>query len=174
MGYPLRWEEIAVTPSEAMVPCKASDQKASDALSLRRYFVRVVVLTFVGCTLLVLSVIGVSRIFLSDAPQPTLRLEALPAAASVSVTNPNVARHAGFVVVTGGLVNRTTMALNHVQAVVDLLDTDRHTLRTETAMVERDSIAPGQATGFKLAMADVHGASAYRLHFKKLYGSDIN
>ena len=153
---------------------QADEQAASSARSLRRYFVRLVVLTSVSCALLVLSVVGVSRIFLSDPSQPALRLEALPAGVSVSVAAPKVVRHAGYVVVTGALVNRTANALTHVQAVVDLLDGDRHTLRTETAMVERDRIGPGQASGFQLAMVDVHGAAGYRLRFKKLYGSEIN
>ncbi len=174
MGYPLRWDELAAPVCEAKTQEQIVENSASQPLSLRRYFRRLVVLTAVGSTLLVLSVIGISRIFLNDRQSPALQMDSAPTGVQILAAAPKINRHAGFVVVKGNLVNRTPASLDKVEAVVDLLDGDRHTLTTQTAMVERDSIAPGQAADFQLEMADVPAAKAYRLRFKKLYGSELN
>ena len=174
MGYPLRWEQLAAPQYEEQTQEEIVVQSVPRPKSLRRYFRRLVLLTFAGSVLLVLSVVIGSRFFLSDPQSPALRLDAAPAGTMATAVAPKIVRHVGFVVVTGRLVNRTGASLDRVEAVVDLLDGDRRTLSTQAAMVERDSIAPGQAASFQLAMVDVPEAQAYRLRFKKLYGSDIN
>ena len=174
MGYPLRWDELAAPQCEEEVHEQIVEIAEPQPQSLRRYFRRLVLLTSVGCALLVLSVIGISRLFLGDRQAPVLKMESGPSGVEVSAAMPKVVRRVGFVEVRGNLVNRTPASLNKVEAVVDLLDADRNTLSTQTAMLECDSIAPGQAANFQLEMADVPAAKAYRLHFKKLYGSELN
>jgi len=174
MGYPLRWDELAAPQCEDEAREQIAEIAESQPQSLRRYFRRLVLVTSVGAALLALSVIGVSRLFLNDRQAPALQMESAPSGVEVSAAAPKVERRVGFVEVRGNLVNRTPASLDKVEAVVDLLDADRNTLSTQTAMVERDSIAPGQAANFQLEMADVPAAKAYRLRFKKLYGSELN
>ncbi len=174
MGYPLRWEQLALPPCEEQPHQLAAEEQVLAPRSVRRYFHHVLLATFAGSAVLVLSVIAAFSPYLTDRQASTLQLEAPPAGVAVLASAPSVARRVGYVVIAGSVVNRAPATLVRVEAVVDLLDADRRTLSTQTAMIDRDSIAPGQASRFQLVMPDEPVAKAYRLHFKRMYGADLN
>ena len=170
MGYPLRWEQVAA-PQKAE---EAVVKRAAHANSFSQYFRRLVAVTFAGSAVIVFTVIGLSSYFLRDQRMPVLPAESLPAGAVVSAKSPHIVRRLGYLVVTGSVMNRSAKSLSRVEAVLDLLAADRHTLHSESAMVESDSVAPGSSSTFRLAMADAPNAAAYRLRFRRLNGSDLN
>ncbi|HLJ55550.1 MAG TPA: FxLYD domain-containing protein [Chthonomonadaceae bacterium] len=175
MGYPLRWESIAAPVLEQCAPEHRAedDEERERARAAARYFRCVALATLAGCAVLVLSVIGFSRLRLDAGSAPALALDSAPNSGAIQST-PYVVRHAGYVVVSGMMVNRTARPQERLEAVVELLDSNRRALATQSAMVDRDAIAPGEGTSFQLAMADVPAARAYRIHFKRLFGPDVN
>lgn len=174
MGYPLRWDQLAAPQFEEQAPIQAEEPQIQRPAALRRYFVRLVVGTLAVCTLLVLTVIGIFSVRLNSHEAPALRLDSAPTGATVFAARPKIVRHLGFAVVTGHVLNRTAASLDHVEAAVDLLDAERHVLASQSAMIDRESIAPGQSAGFQVEMPDAPQAKSYRLHFRKLYGADLN
>lgn len=170
MGCPVRWEQLA-TPHASDA---STDEGPVKTASLRGYLKRLIARTLIGTAAVVLLVIGLFSLVLNGAQEPPLSLDSTPAGTVASAVAPKVVRHLGFVSVTGKMVNRSSATLDKVAVVVDLLDSNRRTLRTQSAMVALDKIAPGQATGFQCEMADDPKANAYRLHFKTLFGEDIN
>ena len=170
MSYPLRWSEVAASqPEEQPVP-----QEVPVGPSLRAYFWRLTAWTLIGASLLVLTVIWAFSSFLNGHPGATLQFEPLPAGTKAAVVSPASVRRVGYILVTGSLLNRTNQTLSKVEAVVELFDADRHTLRSESAMVVRETVAPGQMSPFDVTMADDPRAVGYRIQFKKLLGAPLD
>ena len=177
MGYPLRWDQIAdPQPLEAATVNigKESAPKNRHEDGFQSYFRRLATMTLVASVAIVFSVVGITSYILHDRSMPALSPDSLPAGAVVAALSPHIVRKLGFVVVTGSLVNRSAKSLQRVEAVVDLLGADRHTLKSQSALVDLDSVAPGRSSAFRLAMADSSSATAYRLRFRNLNGTDLN
>ena len=170
MGYPLRWEQFAEPQCQARIVVQA----VPITNSLKRYYYRVSAITLAIASLLIVTVITTFNFILADHVGPTLKVDTATRGIAISSLEPTVVRHLGYVAVSGKLLNRTPNSLRHVEAVVDLLDASRNTLRTQSAMVEREAIAPGQKSSFQLEMKDEPGATSMRLRFKNLYGSYLN
>jgi hypothetical protein len=173
MGYPLRWDSIAAPALERTAPERQEedDEERAQARAAARYFRRLTLATMAGSAILVLSVIGVSRLVLADRAS-TLALDSAPASSAIAAL-PSAVRHAGYVVVSGTMTNRSARPLDRVEAVVDLLGADRRLLASQSAMVDRDRLAPGEGSSFHLAMSDVPTATEYRIHFRRLLGADL-
>jgi hypothetical protein len=169
MGYPLRWEQLAVREDSIPVVEKNPERPTS----LRSYFRKLIAVTAAGSTLLIGVGIGVSSVYLNSGQARPLQLESVEAGTTVSAEAPQAVRSVGFVRVSGNLVNRSDVSLDKVEAVVDLLDGEKRTLRTESALVARNQIEPGQASGFSVEMHDDPAAAAYRVRFKQLYGEAL-
>ena len=169
MGYPLRWEEI-VAPEirEAIVP-EAVEKPAG----LRMYFRRVALLTLACSALVALAVMGVFGFLLRGHESPALRPYTAASGAQVAAGYPAVVRRVGYVTVSGSVLNRTKGSLRSVEAVVDLLDTKQRTVLSASAMVNREQIAPGQASSYQVAMLDSPKATGYRVRFRQLFGPDL-
>lgn len=170
MGYPLRWEEIAEPQQiEAAVV-----QKSAPTDGFQRRFRRLVALSAAGSTVLAFAAVGITSFLLRDRSMPALRQDSLPAGAVVATPSPHIDRRLGFVIVTGSVVNRSAKSLKRVEAVVDLLAADRHTLQSQSAMIDMDTVSPGRTSTFQLTMTDSLRATAYRLRFRKLNGMELN
>ena len=169
MGYPIRWDEISAPEEHESV----LQQEVKASLSLRPYFRKVIALTLAGSSILVLTVVGVTSVKLDGGQPAALQLESVPEGTQAAAATPRVIRRVGYVTVAGSVTNRTAATLDRVEAVVELLDRERHALRSESSMIARNSIAPGQISAFQVEMADDPRAVAYRFHFKKLYGADL-
>jgi hypothetical protein len=131
------------------------------------------VVTLSGAALLVLAVIGAFTLFLNGGQAPPLRLESVSAGATAAASSPIISRPVGFIVVSGSLVNKGVRPLDHAEAVVDLLDAGRRTLRSQSAMLVRDEVAPGQQSDYRVEMADDLQAAALRVRFKRLNGPEL-
>ena len=173
MGYPLRWEQLAAPQIEELPQVEAAEPQVQDPAKLRRYFRVVVAVTVAASSLLVLTVVGAFSLLLNGRQPSALRLE--PASGvSISAPAPKLYRRLGYAIVSGSLVNRTARSLDNVEADVDLLDGEQHVIRSQSAMIDRGSIAPGQSANYTVEMADAPQAKSCRLHFKQLYGDDLN
>ncbi len=169
MGYPLRWDVLAIPP----VIEEQAEKSVARPTPRRGYFVRLAALTLLGSALFMASVVGISRLFLNDGLAPSLRLESISGGATVPSAAPKVIRKLGFVAVTGRLANGTSRPLDRLEAVVDLMDRDGRIVRSGSALVERDRVAPGQETAFQVDMPDEPRAAAYRIRYKTLLGPDL-
>jgi hypothetical protein len=169
MGYPIRWEQVA-DPEV----CDAPDAGAeAQSPSLRAYYRRVVALTLAVSGLFVLLVVGVSSVSLIGLPAPGLRLDSALSGATLAAKPPTVSRRLGFVSVSGSVTNKSARTLDNVEAVVDLVGADGKLLRTQSAILDGDRVDPRQTASFRVEMADVPGAAAYRLRFRKLFGGEL-
>jgi hypothetical protein len=169
MGYSIRWDEIAAPDVYEQPVSKGIERPAG----LSRYFRKVIALTIAGSTVLVLTVVGGASIVLNGRQPTGLLLEAMPSSIEVSASTPQAIRRVGYVSVTGNLVNKTGRSLDRIEAVVELLDTNRRAVHSASAMVARNLITPGQTSAFQVEMADDPRATGYTVHFKKLYGADL-
>jgi len=165
MGYPIRWDEIAVPAEHEGMVGGQTEQTAS----LRAYFHRLTAATVAGAILVCLIVVAVSGLLLRDQHGPALRLDSVTGSDILAVGTPKVVRKLGFVTVTGTVVNRSSATKADVEAVVDLMDHKRNVLSTHSALVERDKMGPGEESSFRIEMADVPDASAYALRFRPLH-----
>ena len=169
MGYPMRWEEIA----EPEVREQPLEEKVERPARLRPYFRRLITFTIAGSIGLVLTVVAGSSLVLNGREPAALRLDAVPSVAAMRVSTPKAGRRVGYVSVTGDIANRSAGKLGRVEVVVDLLDRENRALRTQSAMVARDLLAPGESSTYQLVMPDDQRATAYRVHFRKLYGAPL-
>jgi len=165
MAYPIRWDEIAA-PVENEAPVF---DKPEQAASLRGYFYRLTATTVAGVILVCLIVMALSAHLLRNQQGPALQLDSISGSGVLAVGTPVVVRKLGFVTVTGTLVNRTAISQTGVEVVVDLLDTQRNTLSSQSALVDRDKIGPGERSSFRIEMVDAPAAAAYRLRFTSLH-----
>jgi hypothetical protein len=170
MAYPIRWDEIAAPVESETSVCGQPERNPSSPA----YFRRLIILTLLGSALLCFAVIAVTTFLLSDRQSPGLRLESGPASGLLTSCAPTAVRRLGFVTVTGVVVNRSSDSQSHIEAIVDLLDGKRKTLSSQSAMIQRESVAPGQQSSFRLEMADNPSAAAYRIRFRKLNSIDLN
>ena len=170
MACPMRWE----TPSEQERPELVVEKTNKRSKRPNGYVRRLVVATTLGSATALCAVLGVSSHCLGEHKLQALQFDAATSGKSVFAGQPMIERRVGFVIVSGTMVNRTHRPLKQVEAVVDLLDANRHPIRTETAMIDRAAVAPGSASSFRLEMTDSPAAAAYRLRFRKISGVDLN
>ena len=105
-------------------------------------------------------------------PASDLKLESSPNSNfPVSLSSATVERKLGYISVFGSAESESAANLTHVEAVVELLDANRHTLKVESGLVEFDPLPSNQAAPFHVELSDNPNAVSYRVRFRQMAGT---
>lgn len=170
MSVPLRWQDPE--PTEPIVFPTSSKIRKSRSAGRRR--LRVFCGSVVALAFGSLAVIGAASL-MPDRTSSSLHLLASNAAeARASLVSASSLRRLGFVSVTGSVLSHDRNALPKVEAVVELLDAQNHTVQVESGMVAFDPLPAGVDAPFHIEVTDVPQAVAYRIRFRQLDGVCLN
>ena len=107
-------------------------------------------------------------------PAPELQLEKEMTSGDIALGSASLERKLGFITVTGDAASRATRNLPRVEAVVELRDAQRHTLRVESALIGLPTLAAGDTAPFQVEMPDDSRAVSYRVRFRQMAGASLN
>jgi len=85
----------------------------------------------------------------------------------------SVEQRYGYVTVYGDVENHTNKTLRNVEAVVELLDSQRHVVGVDSAVTEIAALRPGEESPFRVQSLQPNGVAAYRVRFRQLLGPSI-
>ncbi len=171
MSLPLRWQDPE--PNTLLTVTPAPRSRKSRNANLRR--LRLLVGACTVSVLCGLAVVGAASVVTALRPAPGLRL--VPAQSSqskASLASASIERRLGFVSVSGSVLSHNHQPLAKVEAVVELLDAQNHTVQVESGMVAFDPLPPDEAAPFHIEVTDVPQAVAYRVRFRQLDGLCLN
>lgn len=94
--------------------------------------------------------------------------------AIVRLVSAQAERKDGYVSTTGTLLNTKAYPISHLQATVELLNTEGIPIRAETAPIETNPVPPYKTVPFRVVMEDIPSATAFRVRFRMLLGSTID
>ena len=107
------------------------------------------------------------------APTNELKLEKKGTSGfPIALDSSSIERKLGFVSISGSALSESRSPLNHVEAVVELLDAKHHTLKVESALLELDPIPANQTAPFHIELTDNPNAAAYRIRFRQMAGTE--
>lgn len=173
MSVPLRWEPLAIPEPSNPPQCSPLRRRRETRQHGRRF--RTVLVAFSRVSLFALAVVGAWTLLQAAWKTPDLHLT--PASASggqVTLASASAERQLGYVTVSGSVQNHAQNRLAQVEAVVELLDRQNHTVKVESALVAFDPLPPGETSPFRVEVPDTDRAVAYRVRFKKLLGGALN
>ncbi len=163
MSVPLRKDEIEFVP---YAPQLTEIHEVEVSRSPRQKTRNRLLIATVGVSLLAGIGIGtmVPSLFPSQKSDSLSLLAVQTDTNAPALESASASRRLGFVTVSGSL--RSTKALDNTEAIVELLDRNRHTLRVERALVARN--IAGASAPFQVLLPDDERASAYRIYFQPL------
>lgn len=171
MSVPMRWEQ-PVSPEPLVAPGEGMRRRR---IQKRNRSLHTTLSFLWRAGICALALVGAFSLWPHSSKTADLHLvTGTNTEAKVTLQTASAVRHLGFVTVTGNALNRFNDRLPRVEAVVELLDRQNHTLQVESSLVAFDPLPPGETAPFRVEVPDSAQAVAYRVRFKQLLGASLN